>query len=659
LIPPRYRTIGAAAVLGGVNAYITNRLFHVAYTRQMGSIEAAFIGLARYIRDHFPHFTWFPLWYGGIPFADAYPPLLHFLVAGVSAVGASPGLAYHIVTGAFYALGPVLLFLVALRLGANRPAAFLAALGYSLISPSCWLIPRVRAETGGLLGPRRLVTMVRLGEGPHVASLVFLLLAIWLLDRALEKRRPMDYVVAGFAFAATVLTNWIGAVALALAVTAYLLAGVQKSWRTACLRTGAIAIFAYVVAMPWATPSTLTTISRNAPLLVGYHSSGRPLALFLVSLPLAAWILKRCGLIPQLRFGVLLTYSMAAMALSEYWLARPLLPQSARYHLEMDLALWLAAALALSQVRPSEWMRRKSVWITAALAILAIPLIWRQQRQARGIEAPIAIESTTEYKVAHWLDEHMPGRRVFAPGSISFWMTAFSDTPMLVGGFDNGIRNPLLWTVNYQLLAGDKTAVALAWLKAYGCDAIVGNDPASAEVFHSYKHPERLHSLPELWRDGPEVIYAVPHRGSLAHALPAEDLVHDVPAPYDPKSLAPYLAALDNPSLPEAAFRWLDPSHAEIRANLRPDYLLSVQVSWDSGWRATVEGSRRRVWGDKLGQLVVEPRCAGPCLVELNYTGGNEWQLARWVSILSLVGGIFIACRPLWPPARRRPWKGR
>src|SRR5581483_9253670 len=50
-----------ALALFATNAFITSRLFHVAYLRQMGSIEAAFIGLARYIRDHFPHLTWFPL----------------------------------------------------------------------------------------------------------------------------------------------------------------------------------------------------------------------------------------------------------------------------------------------------------------------------------------------------------------------------------------------------------------------------------------------------------------------------------------------------------------------------------------------------------------------------------------------------------------------
>ena len=44
----------------------------------MGSIEAAYIGLARYIANHLGELSWFPLWYGGIPYADTYPPLLHW-----------------------------------------------------------------------------------------------------------------------------------------------------------------------------------------------------------------------------------------------------------------------------------------------------------------------------------------------------------------------------------------------------------------------------------------------------------------------------------------------------------------------------------------------------------------------------------------------------
>lgn len=628
-----------------MNAYVTLRLFHVAYTREMGSIEAAFISLARYIRDHFPHLTWFPLWYGGIPFADAYPPLVHFMTAGVSAAaGASPGLAYHIVTATFYALGPVALFWAVMRLGANRSGAFLGALGYSQLSPACWLVREVRADSGGWFGPRRLVTMVQYGEGPHVASLLFLALAIGLLHRALERRRPHDTVLAALAVAATVLCNWIGAVGLALALAAYLFAGFSEAWKSLWLRTAAVGIYAYAIAMPWVTPSTIATIRASAPRLVGFKSSGWPFWVFAALLPALAWALKRCGLPPALRFAALWLYGPAVLALAAYWFRWDLIPQSGRYHLEMDMAFWMAMALlpwGRFPARPGRVadLPHRAVWIGALVALVTIPLVLHQRRLARELETPIDIRSTMEYRISHWLGEHLPGRRVFAPGSVSYWMDAFSDTPMLVGGFDNGIRNQTLWDVNFQILFGDQPAVGLAYLKAFGCDAIVGDDPGSREAYHPYAHPERLHGLPELWRDGPEVIYAVPRRGSLAHAVRAADLVREAPAAYETKALAPYLAALDDPSLPAAAFRWRDPSTATITADLRPQDLLSVQVTWDQGWSAAVNGEPRRVWGDKLGQLVVEPRCAGACTVELSYDGGFELRFARWVSVLALAAG--------------------
>src|SRR5690242_13515685 len=128
----RAKTAAAAAALFAINALVTPWLFTLSYSRWMGSIEAVFIGLARYIVAHFPDLAWFPLWYGGIPYQDSYPPLLHFLVAGVSAAGRiAPAPAYHAVVATIYCLGPAALFWAAWRLGASRGAAFAAALLYS------------------------------------------------------------------------------------------------------------------------------------------------------------------------------------------------------------------------------------------------------------------------------------------------------------------------------------------------------------------------------------------------------------------------------------------------------------------------------------------------------------------------------------------------
>src|SRR5512146_1581389 len=95
-------TAVGALTLFAVNAYIAGRLFRLEYTHDLESIAGAYIGLARYIRDHFPHLGWFPAWYGGIPFQDSYPPLLHLLVAALAGVGASPGLAYNAMSAAIF-----------------------------------------------------------------------------------------------------------------------------------------------------------------------------------------------------------------------------------------------------------------------------------------------------------------------------------------------------------------------------------------------------------------------------------------------------------------------------------------------------------------------------------------------------------------------------
>src|ERR1700680_1715614 len=85
-------------VLFLVNAYICWRLFRLEYSQFMGSIEAAYIGISRHILASGGDLSWWPAWYVGIPFQNAYPPLLHFLVAGAAAVGqVSTARAHHFV----------------------------------------------------------------------------------------------------------------------------------------------------------------------------------------------------------------------------------------------------------------------------------------------------------------------------------------------------------------------------------------------------------------------------------------------------------------------------------------------------------------------------------------------------------------------------------
>jgi hypothetical protein len=603
----------------------------------MASIEGAFIGLARYIRAHFPDLNWMPLWYGGIPFPDSYPPLLHVTVAAVSALAhISAGLAYHAVTAVFYSLAPVTLYWALRRMGVTRWPALAAGAGYSLFSPTIWLVPAFRRDIGGWLAPCRLDAMVSWGEGPHIASLMLLALAVGALYTAIVRRTPASYFAAALAMAATALSNWIGSFALALAGAAFLLANFERAW----LRLALIACWAYAIAAPFFTPSTVATIQANAPLVAAGGFKADPVldAAVAAGALLLAWALARRQVDRAIRVAALFFYFTASISLLAMWFKLNVIPQPERYHLEMDLAFWLLAGLLAARIR----VARPRILIAVAAAICLFVAI-RQHRRAQELERPIAIASTAEFEISQWLSAHNEGRRVFAPGTVGFWMQAFSDTPMLTGGFDNGERNTFLPDVIYQIYAGDRQDTMLAWLKAFGIGAIVGDGPKSREVYHPYAHPEKFDGLPEIWRDGPEVIYAVPRRRtSLAHAMLPSDLPLERPPAYYPKPLDRYLAALDDPALPDASFTWRGPSAASIAGTFTPEQVLSVQVTFDKGWRASVGGEPRPIVQDKLGQMVVKPHCSGACVVELSYDGGLEQQAARWLSAAALLAGVAV-----------------
>ena len=638
----RLRGLAAGVFLFALNAWITLPLFHTDYTRQMGSIEAAYIGLARYIARHFSELNWFPLWYGGIPYPDTYPPLLHWICGLAVAIShISPGLAHHFITATLYALGPVALYWMMSQLSGNRGAAFAAGLGYSLVSPACLLVREVRFDAGGLFAARRLHTLVIYGEGPHLTSLCLLPFAIGMLHLALTRRRPGYYFVAALAIAAVPLSNWLGGVALAFGVASLLLAyeiDIRK-WAGAAL----LGAWAYAIALPWMSPATIKVIQANAPRVANNFESNVGQKLYLAgaiaALLAAAWLLRRTRLEPAARFALLFSLLTGATALGRYWFRMSLAPQPERYHLEMDMAFWAAAPLLLWPLLSRAHLRYA---VACAAAIATVALALHQHHVARDWEQPIDITTTIEYRTARWLETNRPGQRVFGPGTIGFWLNAFGDVPQLTGGFDNGILNPFVPHVIYQVYAGDKQQVMVDWMRAYGVDAVAAGGKDSREVYHPISHPEKFAGLTELWRDGGDAIYEIPRRSrSLAHTLLASDQVKDTPIAYDTTNIQPYLAALENPAMPPAAFRWLAPNRAVVNsAGMSPEQIVNVQISWDKGWHASVSGRTVNAWGDKLGQIMVEPRCSGDCEVDLRYDGGTEHRVASRVCLLALLSGL-------------------
>lgn len=658
------RIAALSAALFAVNVYVCRELFRIEYLRHMGSIEALFITLARYAGDHWGDFAWFPLWYNGVPYQNTYPPLLPMATSAASLLGrCSPALAYHAVVAFVYCAAPVALFLLCRRLSGATGTSFFAGLLYSVVAPSAFLIADVRRDLGGVLRPRRLQTLVVYGEGPHVTGLALLIVSILLLDVAIVRRRPQFYVLAALACAATALTNWLAAAALGIAVVSYLLACPAYPSRRALLAAAGVAALAYAMAASWIPPSTVRTFQLNSQTIEGdYRDYGRLLplraAVIVAALAGTKFLLTRWRAGRALQFGAYFTIVTAAIAIAWEYARIAVVPQPHRYNTELELGVAVLVPFVVAPVL-AQAPRPVRVGAVIACLIATVPMAKEHRRYGRYIIQPVDMTQRIEYKSARWFDEHLRDGRVLAPGSIAFWMNAFTDTAQLGGADDQGTTNFLTRVATYVIWSSDSTGtrdaeISLAWLKAFGVSAIEVGGANSGEVYRPFRNPSKFAGqLAELWRDGDDVVYAVPARSrSFAHVMRAADLPPRTPINgIDIEPLRPYLAALDDPSAPGASFRWTSQHSADVGATLKPDQLISVQITYDQGWRASVNDRQVGVRADPLGQVVVEPQCDGECTVHLSYNGGLEMAVARTVSwsALAFSGGWIV-----WGNARRR-----
>jgi hypothetical protein len=656
-------TLAAAAFLFSLNAYISRELFRIEYTNYWLSIEGAYVSISRYILDHWHDFTWFPLWYCGIPFQNAYPPLLHMLVAADAWLfGISPARAHHSVTAALYCLGPVALFFMVYALSSRFNLSLATGLLFSLTSPSAILLHEIRHYMGTIRGARRLYTLIVYGDGPHVSAITLLLFAICALHMAIDRGTAAWAWVAILAYGAVVLTNWLGTFSLAMATVCYLLArsGSDRRYLRMLGISAGIGAIAYCLIGPWIPPSTLGDIQRNAQFVIGDYAIGirqyKYGAMVLLGFAAFWWLLRKYQVSLCMQFASYFFFLTAALTMLYDYRGVYLVPQPHRYHLELEAAtaILLAFGLGPTLIRLAG---KHQVWLVVVLVIAGISQTRFYRRYARNTLHPADVQQSIEYKVGTWLSRNLPNQRIYATGSVQFWLNSFTRNAQVGGGFGQGVNNPEVPVIHYGIpftkADGERTAM---WLRLMGAQAVVTSGPTGRDAYkEAWNDPDKFRGvLPELWREDGDAIYAVPQRTtSLAHVIDPADVVARSPinvADVDP--VLKLASALEDPSLPEAEFAWRSEGAARISGVLKPDQLLFVQVSYHPGWTAQVNGQPRPIRKDGLGFMVLEPHCNGPCQVELSFDGGAEMHRADLLRILGIVAALawmafWVAVKPL------------
>ncbi|HTS46364.1 MAG TPA: hypothetical protein VMH05_00385 [Bryobacteraceae bacterium] len=649
--PARFLTPASILILFGLNAYICENLFQAHFIDQMGSTAGPFIAISRWMMRHWHDLSWYPLWFTGMPFFRVYPPGLHVVVAAAASLfRLTPERSYFLVIALVYCLQPVTLYWLCYRASGFRSCAFAAGLAFSLISPSAFLASLVRHELGGIWFARRYHTLVYYGEAPHDAVLLLIPLAILFLHQAAVDRKRWFFPLACLVLAAVFLTNWPGSVGLMMALLAYGLSRVGADSLPVWLSLAASGAIAFAMVGRWIEPASLLPILRNAQQSDGTSFGWIHLLIaasaILILLGLHR-LFQRFGVDRWLRFFMFFAFISGLVALTRFWTGFNLLPQGHRWQLEMEMAI-IGAIVLLARPVLARLPFRVRIVLLALLALGALLQVRNYYRYAQSITHEVSPQDTIEYRASKWIEANFNQARVFVPGSVSLWLDAFTDVPQVGGCCDPSVpsfsHRLALYTIYTGENAGDRYIPAvLLWLQAYGAQAILITGPNSSEFFKPYARPDAFrNALPELWRDGDNVIYKVPSPSpSLAHVLDRSELVHRQPANgLDTAGLAVYVAGLERAGS-QAEFQWINPHQARVRAQVAKGQIVSVQISYDPGWRATISGIAQPIRGDALGLMQIQPACTGSCDIDLVFDPGRH--LANWAQMLGLILAV------VWP----------
>jgi hypothetical protein len=639
-------------------AALIQPLFRAKYLNRWDSIESTFIADGRFLKDHWPHPQWQPLWYCGTRYDYIYPPALRYGTA-LLAYEYTPVQAYHIYTALFYCLGIAGVYFLVRVMSESRGAAWLAAAASALVSPAFLLIREARWDSPHRT-PWRLWVLLRYGEGPHISSLAWLPFALAFAYLALRARRPAALAAAALFSALVALTNFYGATSLAVfyAILVWSVWVTHRD-RRVWLRAAAIPLLAYGFAAFWLTPSYLRITIQNLRwvALPGNHWSqavfGAVAVIFMtVTFRTAAGKTSRAYAV--FIAGSLLFLSL--MVLGDYRFQFHVAGNARRLVPELDLAMTLAGVELLRRLWNWPASVPSRVRLARALAVLIVlGSLWSARHYVRRAwESNLfppepAYQERVEYRMSEWMATHFPQARTLVTGSIRFWWDTWHDLAQVGGGSDQGLLNQYQPPGAFEVTAGSDIEGAVRWLTAFGADAVIVPDHSSQEVYHDFVHPHKFAGVLPVLYDGHQgnVIYQVPHRyPSLAHVVERTrfEAMPPLPPVTNLDALRAYTGAVENGPDSPATARWHGTDAIEIHARVGPGQSILLQETYDPAWHAYLGGKSLPVHKDPIDFSVID---APPGDDDIRYVFETplENRIGWGLTLLSVLAAVALASR--------------
>ncbi len=653
------------AILLAAGIYIIYPFFRGIYTQYMGSIEVAFFTDAKYIYENFPNLSWNPLWYLGFPYHLVYNPFLPYLIAFIKLINSALEFShiYRIVVASFYIFGGVTFYFFCRYIFRNAWPAAIVGLAYTLLPSFGHFI--TGGPTDGFLGqpPERLKIIALYGEGPHSIALVLIPLAALALLHALKKPSFLNKILAALLISWVALTNWIGLLTLVIISFVILFSEIMVDLKVGKKIKDVFFVFvlSFGLSSFWFNWSFI-----KAGLGFGKSGQGEIFSnytsifpILIIILPLFIGVLvamlgRRSKIQPFVIGGLWFLFFFSVVVLWNF-AKQNYLPQSGRFVPEVEMGAYVLIGAFLNYIyKKISFSKIVNLFLKTSFVIVFFAVVILLSLSSfdgnHKLLKPRStdIEKSYEYNTAQWFEENTQGERIYVTGNNSFWFNYFTDVPQLRGPADPAVTHPWVLHAFYQINTsenaprGQEGKLALQLMRALNVSYFLVNGSGSPEIYQDWEKPSKFEGLAEVVYDyNGDKIYKVPLKNpSLAQLVDASEM-ENLKTPYNAVDVDPiedYVEWVEDENKPEVDFRWLSNQKAEIEADISEGEAISVQITYDKGWKAYLDGKKIETKKDAIGNLVVIPNDSGRRKILLVH----KRTLNIWLGYLIFLITLFI-----------------
>ena len=622
-----------------LNVLLVFPLFTGEYTQHIGSIESAFIADAEFI-DANGFTNWSPLWYCGFPFHLTYTPLIPYLVAALHWLiqAISIPRLYRLVTALSYALGPVALYLFAKHLTRRELPAFASAIIYSLAPTPIY----------GFI-PYSLITLTLFGEGPHILGLAAISLAALTLLHLLRRPCFKNYVLASLAMAAVALANLIALYAFTLmaAILVFSEAMNGKAWQKVrvALVCGAVSygLIAFHYDLSFIGASVSFGISGGGYVLSWQNFMETVMILTATLLGLGIYFKGRPESQP---IFVASAWTIIFLTIPAAWqlFNIPLAPQPTRYVPELNvgvsLLLGLAAVNLLDRFAGAVPIRVRLTWRPLSfMAVIILAFLFVQSTWS--ISYPnLSIEDAPEYRVAKWLEENAGGQRVYATGTMCFWLNVFTNVPQVRGGSDQGSTNPWWMRMAFEMDNGEDGRLGVLWGRALGLRYVTVVYSNADTTYHDYAFPSKFEGvLPLRYVYRGFAVFEVPlTQPELIQAVDSNIQGLVIKSVDDVEGLSKYVDVVEAASVAKCGYRFDAADGITVAVTGAVDSTaILIKMTFDQRWRAYVDGGEVAIAKVGPSFMLVKPMKSGSYKLELVCSKAFSEVVSIAISVVTII----------------------